>query len=79
MRLVPKDSVPKALGVLYTGNAIAFAAPLGSDLGTIIGWRGVFWALTPTVLVNVIWLPVFLGVVSLGMFPSAQPSSEAWS
>lgn len=57
MRLVPEESVPKALGVLYTGNAIAtaFAAPLGSYLGAIIGWRGVFWALTPIVLVNVIW------------------------
>ncbi|HEY9247501.1 MAG TPA: MFS transporter [Rariglobus sp.] len=57
MRLVPKESVPKALGVLYTGNAMAtaFAAPLGSYLGAIIGWRGVFWALTPIVLVNVIW------------------------
>lgn len=57
MRLVPEDSVPKALGVLYTGNAVAtaFAAPLGSYLGNIIGWRGVFWALTPLVLANVVW------------------------
>jgi predicted MFS family arabinose efflux permease len=57
MRLVPEDAVPKALGVLYTGNAVAtaFAAPTGSYLGDIIGWRGVFWALTPIVLANVIW------------------------
>ena len=55
MRLVP--SIPKALGVLFTGNAMAtaFAAPLGSYLGDIIGWRGVFWALTPIVLGNLIW------------------------
>ena len=35
MRLVPEDSVPKALGVVYTGNAVAtaFAAPIGSYLG----------------------------------------------
>lgn len=47
MRLVPEESVPKALGVMYTGNALAttFAAPIGSYLGGIIGWRGVFWAL----------------------------------
>jgi predicted MFS family arabinose efflux permease len=25
MRLVPQDSVPKALGVIYTGNAVATA------------------------------------------------------
>lgn len=57
MKLVPQDSVPKALGVLYTGNAVAtaFAAPLGSYLGAIIGWRAVFWALTPIVLLNVVW------------------------
>ncbi len=57
MRLVPEDSVPKALGVVYTGNAVAtaFAAPIGSYFGGIIGWRGVFWALTPIVVVNLIW------------------------
>ena len=35
MRLVPEDSVPKALGVVYTGNAVAtaFAAPIGSISG----------------------------------------------
>ncbi|MEZ0216005.1 MAG: MFS transporter [Rariglobus sp.] len=57
MRLVPEESVPKALGVLYTGNALAtaFAAPLGSYMGGIIGWRGVFWTLTPLVLINLVW------------------------
>ena len=48
MRLVPDDVVPKALGMVYMGNAVAtaFAAPLGSFLGDIVGWRGVFWGLT---------------------------------
>jgi predicted MFS family arabinose efflux permease len=57
MRLVREDSVPKALGILYTGNAVAtaFAAPIGSYLGGIIGWRGVFWALTPIVALNLVW------------------------
>jgi len=57
MRLVPEDSVPKALSILYTGNAVAtaFAAPIGSYLGGIIGWRGVFWALTPIVALNLVW------------------------
>ncbi|MGH7485429.1 MAG: MFS transporter, partial [bacterium] len=35
--------------------ATAFAAPIGSYLGGIIGWRGVFWALTPIVALNLIW------------------------
>jgi predicted MFS family arabinose efflux permease len=57
MRLVPKDRVPKALGVIYTGNAVAtaFAAPSGSYLGGLIGWRGVFWALVPLVVANLVW------------------------
>src|SRR5882724_1260380 len=57
MRLVPASSVPKALGVLYTGNAVAtaFAAPIGSYLGNVIGWRGVFWILAPFVAMNLIW------------------------
>jgi predicted MFS family arabinose efflux permease len=57
MRLVSKDSVPKALGVIYTGNAVAsaFAAPIGSYLGGIMGWRGVFWAMVPIAVVNLIW------------------------
>lgn len=57
MRLVPEEAVPKALGVLYTGNAVAtaFAAPIGSYLGGIIGWRGVFWALAPIVVISLIW------------------------
>ncbi len=57
MRLVPEKSVPKALGVVYTGNAVAtaFAAPIGSYLGGMIGWRDVFWALAPIAVANLIW------------------------
>ena len=57
MRLVPEETVPKALGIIYTGLAVAsaFAAPIGSYVGGIIGWRGVFWALTPFVVVTLIW------------------------
>ena len=57
MRLVPAESVPKALGIVYTGNAVAtaFAAPIGSYLGGIIGWRGVFWALVPIAVATLVW------------------------
>jgi predicted MFS family arabinose efflux permease len=57
MRLVPPERVSKALAVMYTGQAVAaaFAAPIGSYLGAVIGWRGVFWALVPIVALNLIW------------------------
>jgi predicted MFS family arabinose efflux permease len=62
MRLVGSQSVPKALGILYTGNAVAtaFAAPMGSYLGGLIGWRGVFWLLVPLVVINLLWMALCL-------------------
>jgi predicted MFS family arabinose efflux permease len=57
MRLVPEESIPKAVGVLYLGNAVAtaFAAPIGSYLGGLIGWRGVFWGLVPLAAATLAW------------------------
>lgn len=57
MRLVPERDVPKALALMYGGQAIAaaFAAPIGSYLGGMFGWRAVFWALTPIVALNLVW------------------------
>lgn len=62
MRLVSSQSVPKALGIMYTGNAVAtaFAAPIGSYLGGLIGWRGVFWLLVPLVVINLLWMALCL-------------------
>jgi predicted MFS family arabinose efflux permease len=62
MRLVPKADVPRALAVMYGGQAIAaaFAAPIGSYLGGLFGWREVFWALMPLVAVNLVWHMVAL-------------------
>ncbi|MDK3016692.1 MFS transporter [Pseudodonghicola flavimaris] len=72
MRLVPATAVPRALGLMYGGQAIAaaFAAPIGSYLGEIIGWRGVFWALTPIVAVNLVW-----HVVALPSLPARSRQS----
>ncbi|HGY1008016.1 MFS transporter [Aeromonas salmonicida] len=62
MRLVSSQSVPKALGIMYTGNAVAtaFAAPIGSYLGGLIGWRSVFWLLVPLVVINLLWMALCL-------------------
>lgn len=57
IRLVPSSQVPKALAIFNGGNALAtvIAAPLGSYLGSIIGWRGAFFALVPVALVALAW------------------------
>ena len=57
MRLVPPESVPRALAVLNGGNALAtvVAAPLGSYLGGVIGWRGAFFCLVPVAAIALAW------------------------
>ncbi len=57
MRLVSAADVPRALALMYGGQAIAaaFAAPIGSYFGGLFGWREVFWALTPLVAANLVW------------------------
>ena len=57
MRLVPETSVPKALAILNGGNALAttLAAPLGSFLGSVIGWRGAFFCIVPIAAIAFAW------------------------
>lgn len=57
MRLVREDQVPRALAILNGGNALAtlVAAPLGSFLGGIIGWRGAFLCVVPVAIAVFIW------------------------
>jgi predicted MFS family arabinose efflux permease len=57
MRLVPQESVPKALAILNAGNAIAatVSAPLGSMLGHYVGWRGAFFLVVPLALLALVW------------------------
>jgi predicted MFS family arabinose efflux permease len=44
MRLVPESLVPRGLAIVMSGFGAAtiVAAPVGSWLGAVIGWRGVF-------------------------------------
>jgi predicted MFS family arabinose efflux permease len=57
MRLVPSHQVPRALAIFNGGNALAMviAAPLGSYLGSVIGWRGAFFCLVPVALIAFVW------------------------
>ncbi|MFE4836000.1 MFS transporter [Arthrobacter sp. NPDC056691] len=58
IRLVPAARVPRALAIVNGGNALAtvLAAPLGSYLGSIIGWRGAFFCLVPVSALCLAWL-----------------------
>ena len=74
MRLVPSASVPKALAIFNGGNALAtvVAAPLGSYLGSVIGWRGAFFCLMPVALIALLWQ-----WISLPALPAAPRKSSA--
>ncbi len=55
---VPARTVPKALSVIFGAVSIALviAAPLGSFLGGIIGWRNVFNAAAVMGVLCIIWV-----------------------
>lgn len=71
MRLVPEKSVPRALAILFSGVSAAtvFAAPLGSYLGDVIGWRNVFMLAS---LLGVLAL-----VVQFATLPKMPPRGRA--
>jgi predicted MFS family arabinose efflux permease len=57
MQLVPTAQVPRALAMFNGGNALAtvVAAPVGSYLGAMIGWRGAFFCLVPIAALAFVW------------------------
>lgn len=57
MRLVPNHQVPRALAVVNGGNALATvaAAPLGSFLGALVGWRWAFFCVVPVAALAWLW------------------------
>lgn len=78
MRLVPSDKVPRALAIFNGGNALAtvVAAPLGSYLGAIIGWRGTFFCLVPVALLTLLWQ--WISLPSMQAEPRAAGSSNVF-
>ncbi|VTP14363.1 Purine ribonucleoside efflux pump NepI [Phytobacter ursingii] len=70
LRLVPTAQVPKALAIIFSSVSIAtvVAAPLGSYLGSIIGWRNVFILCTAPSALALMW--------QLWVLPSMKPESS---
>ena len=73
MRLVPPAQVPRALAILNGGNALAtvVAAPLGSYLGGVIGWRGAFFCVVPVAALAFAWKVVSLPPMRRGPAPGS--------
>lgn len=69
MRLVPTRDVPKALSIIFAGVSIAtvVAAPLGSFLGSLIGWRNVFILCVVPGALALLW--------QLWVLPSMRPEN----
>jgi predicted MFS family arabinose efflux permease len=57
MRLLPAALVPLGLAINQGGTALAgaVAAPLGSYMGELIGWRGAFFSVVPLALAAALW------------------------
>ena len=68
MRLVPPNRVSRALAIFNGGNALAtlVAPPLGSYLGSIVGWRGAFLCLVPVALLAYVWQWISLPAMPIG-------------
>lgn len=74
MRLVADHHVPRALAILNGGNALAtvIAAPAGSFLGGLIGWRGAFFCVAPVAVIVLVWQ-----LISLPSMPSERHQQSA--
>jgi len=57
VRIVAGADIPKAIAMLQGGTALAFvvAAPMGSFLGSLIGWRGAFFTVVPLGVAGLLW------------------------
>jgi predicted MFS family arabinose efflux permease len=67
-RLATSTDLPKALAMLQGGTALAtvIAAPLGSFLGSLIGWRGAFLVVVPAGIIGLLWQLVVLPAMPPG-------------
>lgn len=73
MRLVPTAQVPRALAIFNGGNALAtvVAPPLGALLGSIVGWRGAFFAVVPVAVLVFFWQMVSLPAMKAARQPGS--------
>jgi predicted MFS family arabinose efflux permease len=70
MRLVPESLIPRALSIMFSGVSAAtiVAAPVGSYLGGIVGWRNVFLMTAALGVLALLW--------QLPTLPRMAPSGQ---
>jgi predicted MFS family arabinose efflux permease len=90
MRLVPAHQVARALAIFNGGNALAtvLAAPLGSYLGAVMGWRAAFFCLVPLAVIAMVWQWISLPSMKVdkqrvsgsvfGIFAALKSRPVAW-
>lgn len=73
--------MPRALAIFNGGNALAMvvAAPLGSYLGGILGWRGAFLCLLPVALLALAWQWISLPSMPAAPGPAAARAAASGS
>lgn len=78
MQLVPPSKVAQALAIFNGGNALAtvVAAPLGSYLASIVGWRGAFFCLVPVAVIAFVWQ--FFSLPAMRARPRAKRSTNVF-
>nr|WP_307644542.1 MFS transporter [Variovorax boronicumulans] len=78
MQLVPPSKVPRALAIFNSGNALAtvVAAPLGSYLASVFGWRGAFFCLVPVAVIAFVWQ--LFSLPSIQAQPRAKGSTHVF-
>lgn len=74
MRISNGAFLPRAIATLQGGSALAtaVAAPMGSLLGSVVGWRGAFFCLVPLAALALIWQ-----ALSLPKLPAQHGSRQA--
>jgi predicted MFS family arabinose efflux permease len=57
IRIAPQAFVPRAIALVQGGSALAtaVAAPVGSFLGSLIGWRNAFSCIVPLAVLALLW------------------------
>lgn len=73
-RLVPTDQQGRAMAIVGVGQPIALClgVPLGAWLGTLLDWRGVFWAMSVVALILLVWVRLVVPD-----FPGQQAENRA--